>query len=135
MKKRTAAIFWPIVAMGAVFVLGFVVAASRRPDPVQVEVVTRSGPSAAATLSLVLFGTLGVMVLMAVGAVAVALVIRARQQTQRMEQTALLFGVQKPQPTPQRRPQVQSGDGPSIVIVSGGQGTPRVEDFRNGYNG
>ena len=133
MKKRTAAIFWPIVAMLAVFLLGVVVA-SRRPDPVQVEVVTRSGPSAAATLSLVLFGTLGVMVLMAVGAVAVALVIWARQHTMQMEKAALLFGVQKPQPTPQRRPQVQSGEGVSVVIV-GGQGgsVPRVEDMRDGY--
>ena len=135
MKRKTVAILWPVVAMAAVFVLGFVLASSRRPDPVQVEVVTRSGPSAAATLSLVLFGVLGLIVLGVASAVAVALVIRSRQQTQRMEQTALLFGVQKPQPTPQRRPQVQSGDGPSIVIVSGGQGTPRVEDFRNGYNG
>jgi len=71
-KRKTAAILWPVVALATMFVLGLVVATSRRPDPVQVEVVTR-GPSAAATLSLVLFGTLGVMVLMAVGAVAVAL--------------------------------------------------------------
>ena len=134
MKRKTAAIVWPVVAMVTVFLLGVVVATSRRPDPVQVEVVTRSGPSAAATLSLVLFSTLGVMVLMAVGAVAVALVIRARQHAMQMEKAALLFGVQKPQPTPQRRPQVQSGEGVSVVIV-GGQGTPRVEDFRNGYNG
>ena len=134
MKRKTAAIVWPVVALVTMFVLGLVVA-SRRPDPVQVEVVTRSGPSAAATLSLVLFGTLGVMVLMAVGAVAVALVIRARQHAMQMEKAALLFGVQKPQPQqPQRRPQVQSGEGVSVVIV-GGQGTPRVEDFRNGYNG
>ena len=131
MKRKTAAILWPAVAMATMFVLGLVVATSRRPDPVQVEVVTR-GPSAAASISLVLFGTLGVMVLMAVGAVAVAVVIRARQQTARMEQAALLFGVRQPQPTPARRPQVQSGDGPSIVIVSGGQGgnVPCVEDLR-----
>ena len=131
MKKRTAAIFWPIVALATMFVLGLVVATSRRPDPVTVEVVTR-GPSAAASISLVLFGTLGVMVLMAVGAVIVALVVRARTQAQRMEQTALLFGVQKPQPVPQRRAQVQSGEGPSIVIVSG-QAGGRVEDMRDGY--
>jgi len=131
MKKRTAAIFWPIVALATMFVLGLVVATSRRPDPVTVEVVTR-GPSAAASISLVLFGTLGVMVLMAVGAVIVALVVRARTQAQRMEQTALLFGAQKPQPVPQRRAQVQSGEGPSIVIVSG-QAGGRVEDMRDGY--
>ena len=134
MKRKTAAILWPVVALATMFVLGLVVATSRRPDPVQVEVVTR-GPSAAASISLVLFGTLGLMVLMAVGAVAVALVIRSRQQAQRMAQTALLFGVQKPQPTiPQRRARVGSGDGPSVVIVSG-QGGGQVEDFRNGYNG
>ena len=132
MKKRTAAIFWPVVAMGAVFVLGFVLA-SRRPDPVQVEVVTRSGPSAAASISLVLFGVLGVFVLAAIGVVVVALVIRARQQTVRMEQAALLFGARQPQqPLPQRRPRVGAGDGPSVVIVSG-QGGPRVEDMRDEY--
>ena len=133
MKRKTAAIVWPIVAMFAVFLLGVVVATSRRPDPVQVEVVTR-GPSAAATLSLVLFGTLGMIVLCVILAGVAALVIRARQHAMQMEKAALLFGVQKPQPTPQRRPQVQSGEGVSVVIV-GGQGTPRVEDFRNGYNG
>ena len=133
MKKRTAAIFWPIVAMVTVFLLGVVVA-SRRPDPVQVEVVTR-GPSAAASISLVLFGTLGVMVLMAVGAVAVALVIRSRQHAMQMEKAALLFGAKQPQPQqPQRRPRVGAGDGPSVVIVSGQSGG-RVEDMRNGYNG
>ena len=134
MKKRTAAIFWPIVAMVTVFLLGFVVAASRRPDPVQVEVVTRSGPSAAASISLVLFGTLGVMVLMAVGAVAAVVVIRARQHAMQMEKAALLFGAKQPQPTPRARPRVGAGDGPSVVIVSGQSGG-RVEDMRNGYNG
>ena len=136
MKRKTAAILWPVVALATMFLLGLVVATSRRPDPGQVEVVTR-GPSAAASISLVLFGTLGLMVLMAVGAVAVALVIRARQHTMQMEKAALLFGVQKPQPQqPQRRPQVQSGEGVSVVIVGGqGGGVPRVEDFRNGYNG
>ena len=134
MKRKTAAIVWPVVAMATMFVLGLVVATSRRPDPVQVEVVTR-GPSAAASISLVLFGTLGVMVLMAVGAVAAVVVIRARQHTQRMEQAALLFGARQPQqPTPQRRPRVGAGDGPSVVIVSGQSGG-RVEDMRNGYNG
>jgi len=135
MKRKTAAIVWPAVALLLALALGFVLAASRRPDPVQVEVVTRSGPSAAATLSLALFGVLGFFALAAVGTVVVALVIRARQHTQRMEQAALLFGVRQPQPTPQRRQRVGAGDGPSIVIVSGGQGGPRVEDMRNGYNG
>ena len=132
MKRKTAAIVWPVVALVTMFVLGLVVA-SRRPDPVQVEVVTR-GPSAAASISLALFGTLGVMVLMAVGAAAVALVIRARTHAMQMEKAALLFGAKQPQPTPQRRPQVQSGEGVSVVIV-GGQGgsVPRVEDMRDGY--
>ena len=129
MKRKTAAILWPVVALATMFVLGLVVATSRRPDPVQVEVVTR-GPSAAASISLVLFGTLGVMVLMAIGAVVVALVIRAQRHTRQMEQTALLFGARQPQPVPQRRAQVQSGQ-PSVVIVAGGgQGVPGVEDLR-----
>ena len=129
MKKRTAAIFWPIVAMLAVFALGVVVASSRR-QPTTVEVVTRSGPSAAASISLVLFGILGVFILAAVGAVIAAVVIRARTHAMQMEKAALLFGARQPQPTPQRRPQVGSGDGPAVVIVSGQGGGPRVEDLR-----
>jgi len=134
MKRKTAAIFWPFMALLLAAALGFVAAASRRPDPVQVEVVTRSGPSAAAMLSLVLFGTLGLMVLCAIGAVVVALVIRARTHAMQMEKAALLFGAKQPQPTiPQRRARVGSGDGPSVVIVSGQGGGPRVEDMRDGY--
>jgi len=135
MKRKTAAIFWPIVAMLAIFALGFVVAVSMRPKPATVEVVTRSGPSAAASISLVLFGTLAVFILAAVVAVVVAVVIRARQHTMQMEKAALLFGAQQPRPTPQRRPQVGSGEGVSVVIVGGQSGVPRVEDMRNGYNG
>ena len=131
MKRKTAAILWPVVALATMFVLGLVVATSRRPDPVQVEVVTR-GPSAAATLSLVLFGTLGVMVLMAVGAVAVALVIRTRTHAMQMEKAALLFGAKQPQ-QPQRRPRVGTGDNGPAVIVVNGQGAGRMEDFRDGY--
>ena len=135
MKRKTAAIFWPIVAMLAVFALEFVLAVSMRPKPATVEVVTRSGPSAAASISLVLFGILGVFVLGAIAAVVVVLVIRARRHAQRMEQAALLFGARQPQPQQQRRPRVGAGDGPSVVIVSGQGGGPRVEDMRNGYNG
>ena len=131
MKRKTAAIVWPVVALATMFVLGLVVATSRRPDPVQVEVVTR-GPSAAATLSLVLFGTLGLMVLMAVGAVAVALVIRTRTHAMQMEKAALLFGAKQPQ-QPQRRPRVGTGDNGPAVIVVNGRGTGRMEDFRDGY--
>jgi len=104
-----------------------------RPKPARVEVGTRSGPSAAATLSLVLFGTLGLFALGAILAGVAVVVIRARQHTQRMEQAALLFGARQPQPASRPRPQVGSGDGPSIVVI-GGQGTPRVEDLRNGRN-
>jgi len=136
MKRKTAAILWPIVAMGAVFALGFVLALSMRPKPARVEVVTRSGPSAAATLSLVLFGTLGLFALGVILAVVAVVVIRARQHTMQMEKAALLFGARQPQQPPQRRPRVGAGDGPSVVIVSGqGGGRPRVEDMRNGYNG
>jgi len=133
MKRKTAAIFWPFMALLLAAALGFVAAASRRPDPVQVEVVTRSGPSAAAMLSLVLFGTLGLMVLCAIGAVVVALVIRARTHAMQMEKAALLFGAKQPQPTPQRRPRVGAGDGGPMVVIVGGQDGGRVEDMRDGY--
>jgi len=121
---------WPVIAVLAVFVLGFVLALSMRQDPARVEVVTRSGPSATASISLVMFGLLAVMILGAILAVTAGLMLHAYQQAKRMEQMALLFG--KPQPTPQRRPRVGPGDGPSIVVISG-QGSPRVEDMRNGY--
>jgi len=133
MKRKTAAIFWPIVALLLALALGFVLALSMRPKPTQVEVVTRSGPSAAASISLVLFGVLGLFVLGAILAGVTVVVIRARRHGQRMEQAALLFGARQPQPTPQRRPRVGSGDGPSIVIVSGQGAGPRVEDMRDGY--
>ena len=132
MKRKTAAIFSPIVALLLAVALGFVAAHSMRPKPAMIEVVTRSGPSAAASISLVLFGTLAVFILATVGAVVVALVVRARQPTMQMEKAALLFGVQKPQPA-QRRTQVGAGDGPSIVIIGGQSGAPRVGDMRDGY--
>jgi len=132
MKRKTAAIFWPFMALLLAMGMGFVMALSMRPQPARVEVITRSGPSAAASISLVLFGTLAVFILAAVGAVVVVVVIRARQHTMQMEKAALLFGVQKPQPA-QRRPQVGAGDGPSIVIIGGQSGVPRVEDMRDGY--
>ena len=133
MKRKTAAIFWPIVALLLALALGFVLASSMRPRPATIEVITRSGPSAAASISLVLFGILGVFILGAVGAVVVALVIRAQRHTRQMEQAALLFGARQSQPASRPRPQVEPGDGPSIVVI-GGQGTPRVEDLRNGRN-
>ena len=74
----------------------------------------------------------GLFVLGAILAGVAVVAIRARQHAQRMEQAALLFGARQPQPTPQRRPRVGPGDGPSVVIVSG-QGVPRVEDMRDGY--
>ena len=132
MKRRTATIFWPFMALLLALALGFVLASSMRPTPARVEVITRSGSSAAASISIVLFGVLGFFILAAVGAVVVVVVIRARQHTMQMEKAALLFGVQKPQPA-QRRPQVGAGDGPSIVIIGGQSGVPRVEDMRDGY--
>jgi len=133
MKRKTAAIFWPIVALLLALALGFVLASSMRPRPATIEVITRSGPSAAASISIVLFGVLGFFILATVGAVVVVVVIRSRQHAMQMEKAALLFGARQPQPAQQRRPQVGSGDGPSVVVISGGQGTPRVEDMRNGY--
>lgn len=130
MKRKTAAIFWPFIALLLALALGFVAALSMRPRPAVVEVVTR-GPSAAASISLALFGTLGLFVLGAVGTGVIMLALRARQHTRQMEKAALLFGARQPQPTPQRRPRV--GDAPSVVIVAGGQGGPQVEDMRDGY--
>jgi len=75
---------------------------------------------------------LGLMVLMAVGAVAVALVIRTRTHAMQMEKAALLFGAKQPQ-QPQRRPRVGTGDNGPAVIVVNGQGAGRMEDFRDGY--
>ena len=132
MKRKTAAIFWPIVALLLALALGFVLASSMRPRPATIEVITRSGSSAAASISIVLFGVLGFFILAAVGAVVVVVVIRARQHTMQMEKAALLFGARQPQPA-QRRPQVGAGDGPSIVIIGGQSGVPRVEDMRDGY--
>ena len=124
---------WPIIAMLAVFGMGFVLAFSMRQDPTRVEVVTRAGPSAAASISLVMFGILAVMILGAILAVVAGLVIRARRQAQRLEQMALLFGARQPQPQPRQR-RMGPGDGPSVVIISGGrQGAPLVEDMRDGY--
>lgn len=132
MKRKTAAIFWPIVALLLALALGFVLASSMRPKPATIEVVTRSAPSAAASISLVMFSVLAVFILVAVGGVIVALMIRAQRHTRQMEQAALLFGARQPQ-QPQRRPRVGPGDGPSVVIVSGQGGGPRVEDMRDAY--
>ena len=131
MKRKTAAIFWPFLALLLALALGFVLASSMRPKPARVEVIARSGPSAAASISLVLFGTLAIFILAAVGAVVVMAVIRARTHAMQMEKATLLFGAKQAQSTiPQRRPRVGSGDGPSVVIVSGQGGGPRVEDMR-----
>jgi len=118
---------WPIVAILAVFALGFVSALAMRPRAAVVEVHT--GPSAATSIVGFLLVVLGVMVVVPVGGFLVVTAIRAYQQTKRMEQAALLFGA-KNTPTPRPRPAVRSGTEGGTVIMIGGGGQPRVEDMR-----
>lgn len=122
MKKAT----WPIVAMIAVFGLGFVSAvAVRRPATVEVH----TGPSAATSIIVFLLVVLGVMVGLVVAAVVAWQVLRAREQTRRMEQTALLFGAKSTPSSPRARPAVRGSDGGTVIMIGGG-GHPYVEDMR-----
>jgi len=124
MKKST----WPVVAIFAIFALGFMSAlAVRRPAAVEVN----TGPSAATSIVLFLLVVLGVMIVLVVAAVVVWQVLRAREQTRRMQQTALLFDAKNTPSTPRARPAVRSGEGGTVIMIGGG-GQPRVEDWRNG---
>ena len=123
MKKST----WAIVAVAAVFGLGFMSAvAMRRPTAVEVH----TGPSAATSIIVFLLAVLGAIVVLAVVAFLVWQAIRAREQTRQMEQTALLFGAKNTPSTPRARPAVRPGDDGRTVIMIGGGGQPRVEDLR-----
>ena len=117
---------WPIVAVAAVFGLGFVSAVAMR-RPATVEVVNR-GPSAATSIIVFLLVVLGVMVSLAVVTFLVWQLLRASEQTRRMEQTALLFGAKSTPSTPRARPAVRGTDGGTVIMIGGGQ--PRVEDMR-----
>jgi predicted PurR-regulated permease PerM len=126
MKKS----IWPVVAVTAIFALGFVSALAMRPRSATVEIVSR-GPSAATTIILFLLAVLGVLVGLVVAAVVVWQVLRTREQTRRMEQTALLFGAKSTPSTPRPRPAVRPGsDGGTVIMIGGGGGQPRVEDLR-----
>ena len=115
---------WPIVAVVAVFGLGFVSAlAVRRPATVEVH----TGPSAATSIIVFLLVVLGVMVSLAVAAFLVWQAIRAREQTRRLEQVALLFGA-KSTPARPARPAVRGSEGGTVIMIGSGQ--PRVEDMR-----
>jgi len=119
---------WPIVAIFAVFALGFVTALAMRPRPVAVEV--RTGPSAATSITIFLLVVLGVMAGLAVSAFLTWQALRAYQQTKRLKQVALLFGAKSAPSTPRRpRPAVGAGsDGRTVVVI--GNSTPYVEDLR-----
>lgn len=121
MKKS----LWAIVAIFAVFALGFVSAlAVRRPATVEVH----TGPSAAMSIIVFLLAVLGLIAGLAVIAVVAWQVIRAREQTRRLEQAALLFGARNTPSAPRpARPAIQPGD--RTVIVVGGQ-PPYLEDMR-----
>ena len=125
MKKSA----WPIVAILAIFALGFMSALAVR-RPATVEIVNR-GPSAATSIVLFLLVVLAVMVGLGVAAVVVWQALKAREQTRRMEQTALLFGAKNTPSTPRpARRAVQPGSDGGTVIMIGGGGQPRVEDMR-----
>lgn len=119
--------FWPIVAMAAIFGLGFVSALAVRPRPAMVEVHT--GPSAATSIVVFLLAVLGLMVVAPVAGFLVVTAIRAYQATKRMEQTALLFGA-KNTPRPSRPAGRPGSDGGTVIMISGGGQTPHVEDMR-----
>jgi len=121
MKKQA----WPIVAMVAIFALGFLAAVAMR-RPVAVEVHT--GPSAATSIILFLLVVLGVLVGLAVAVVVVWQVLRAHEQTRRMQQAALLFGA-KNTPARPARPAVRGSEGGTVIMIGGGE-QPRVEDLR-----
>ena len=124
MKKST----WPVVAAVAIFALGFMSAvAVRRPATVEVH----TGPSAATSIIVFLLAVLGLMVGLGVAAFLVWQAIRAREQTRRMEQAALLFGAKNtPSAARPARPAVRPGSDGGTVIMIGGGGQPRVEDMR-----
>ena len=120
---------WPIIAVVAIFGLGFMSAIAMRPRPATVEIVNR-GPSAAMSIILFLLAVLGLMVGLGVAAFLVWQAIRAREQTRRMEQAALLFGAKNtPSAARPARPAVRGSDGGTVIMIGGG-GQPRVEDMR-----
>ena len=120
MKKST----WPVVAVVAIFALGFVSAVAVR-GPATAEVHT--GLSAATSIIVFLLVVLAVLVGLGVAALVTWQVIRAREQTRRMEQAALFFGAKS---TPRPARSAVRGSESGTVIMIGGGGQPRVEDMR-----
>jgi len=118
------------------FLVGFVLAAVvLRPRPATVAVAAQpaqaGGLSAAGSITLILLGLVGLILVTGVGLIVAVMVMQGRQKAARWEQTAaLLGGSQQRQaaPRPQRRPQIEQGNGPHIIVVGGGG--PNVQDWQ-----
>ena len=134
MKRKTALVFWPIVAMAAIFGLGFVaaLAMATRPQVVVVEAAPKGGPSAATTiitfLGLVILG----LILAAAGAVLLATWGKHRQRRARLEEAvyqaqayALLNGAKPPSPRSGGASPLPQAGGPVIVMGGAGQQYPQ----------
>ena len=131
MKRKTAAWFWPLLAIVAVFGLGFVVAMSMvaRPRPVVVEVAQRAGPSAATTIiTFLVLVILGLILAMAGGVFMVTWNKRRRRRAELEDAQAqayayaLLQGAKPPAPRGGGLPPyTQQGSGP-VIVVGGSPG-------------
>ena len=131
MKRKTAAWFWPLLAIVAVFGLGFVVAMSMvaRPRPVVVEVTQKAGPSAAMTIiTFLVLVILGLILAVAGGVFVMTWNKRRRRQAEledamyQAQAYALLQGAKPPAPTGGGlSPYAQQGSGP-VIVVGGSPG-------------
>jgi len=131
MKRKTAAWFWPLLAIVAVFGLGFVMALSvvARPRPVVVEVAPKAGPSAAMTIiTFLVLVILGLILAVAGGVFAMTWNKRRRRQAEledalaQAQAYALLQGAKPPAPRGGGlSPLSQAGSGP-VIVVGGSPG-------------
>ena len=131
MKRKTAAWFWPLLAIVAVFGLGFVVAMSMvaRPRPVVVEVTQKAGPSAAMTIiTFLVLVILGLILAVAGGVFVMTWNKRRRRQAEledamyQAQAYALLQGAKPPAPRGGGlSPYTQQGSGP-VIVVGGSPG-------------
>ena len=149
MKRKTAAWFWPLLAIVAVFGLGFVVALSiaTRPRPVVVEVTQRAGPSAATTIITFLVLVILGLILAVAGGVFMMTWNKRRRRQAEMEDAlaqaqayALLQGAKPPAPRGGGlSPYAQPNSGPVIVVGSPGPQYPaqaiNLEDLARAAQG